>query len=190
MKRNRIEIIMLFFCMLVIGGCGQKPKMEIQQTESLEETKQTETEKAEASETKIYVQVSGAVASPGVYELPEGSRIFEAVALAGGVTEEADASQMNQAQKLSDGEMIYIRHQGEEEPEGTVIEQQTDDRINLNTATEEQLMTLPGIGQAKAKSIVAWREANGGFTQIEDLMKIEGIKEGIYSKIENNIRVN
>ena len=83
MKRNRIEIIMLFFCMLVIGGCGQKPKMEIQQTESLEETKQTETEKAEVSETKIYVQVSGAVASPGVYELPEGSRIFEAVALAG-----------------------------------------------------------------------------------------------------------
>lgn len=193
MKRNRIYIVMLFFCMLVMGGCRQEPQMEIQQTENLEETEKAENlenEKTEVSETKIYVQVSGAVVSPGVYELAEGSRIFEAVALAGGITEDADASQINQAQKLSDGEMIYIKYQGEEDTQGIVTEQQTDERINLNTATEEQLMTLPGIGQAKAKSIIAWREANGGFTQIEDLMKIEGIKEGIYSKIESSIRVN
>lgn len=179
--------------MLVMGGCRQEPQMEIQQTENLEETEKAENlenEKTEVSETKIYVQVSGAVVSPGVYELAEGSRIFEAVALAGGITEDADASQINQAQKLSDGEMIYIKYQGEEDTQGIVTEQQTDERINLNTATEEQLMTLPGIGQAKAKSIIAWREANGGFTQIEDLMKIEGIKEGIYSKIESSIRVN
>ena len=62
--------------------------------------------------------------------------------------------------------------------------------MNLNTATEEQLMTLPGIGQAKAKSIIAWREENGNFSKIEDLMEIEGIKEGVFSKIKDSIKVD
>lgn len=190
MKRNRIYIIMLFFCMSVLGGCGQEPKIETQQAEVLEETKEPEEQENAALEEKIYVQVSGAVVSPGVYELDEESRVFEAVELAGGVTEEADISQVNQAQKVTDGEMIYIRYQGEAEEAEMPNEQQEDGKVNLNTATEEQLMTLPGIGQAKAKSIIDWREANGGFEKIEDLMEIEGIKEGVFSKIKDSIKVN
>lgn len=190
MKRNRIYIIMLSFCMSVLVGCRQEPKIETQQAEVLEETQEAEEAKTVAPGEKIYVQVSGAVASPGVYELAEGSRIFEAIELAGGVTEEADASQVNQAQKVADGEMIYIRYQGEIEAEEVSQEQQEDGKVNLNTATEEQLMTLPGIGQAKAKSIIAWREENGNFTKVEDLMKIEGIKEGVFSKIKDSIKVN
>lgn len=190
MKRNRIYIVMLFFCMTVFGGCKAEPQIETQEAEILEDSKEPEEKEQETLEKIIYVQVSGAVASPGVYELPEGSRVFEAIELAGGILENADAGQMNQAQTVSDGEMIYVRSQGEVETEDVSEVQQEDGKVNLNTATEEQLMTLPGIGQAKAKSIIAWREKNGSFSKIEDLMEIEGIKEGVFSKIKDSIKVN
>lgn len=190
MKRNRIYIVMLFFCMTVFGGCKAEPQIETQEAEILEDRKEPEEKEQETLEKIIYVQVSGAVASPGVYELPEGSRVFEAIELAGGILENADAGQMNQAQTVSDGEMIYVRSQGEVETEDVSEVQQEDGKVNLNTATEEQLMTLPGIGQAKAKSIIAWREKNGSFSKIEDLMEIEGIKEGVFSKIKDSIKVN
>ena len=154
----------------------------------------------------IYVQVSGAVAKPGVYELTEGSRIFQAVELAGGMTEEADAGALNQAAALSDGQMVYVPKEGEGagqagalgagtgQPQqdfgGTGQPQQADGKVALNTATEAELMALPGIGAAKAKSILAWREEHGGFSQIEDLMKIEGIKDGVFSKIKDSIKVD
>lgn len=154
----------------------------------------------------IYVQVSGAVAKPGVYELTEGSRIFQAVELAGGMTEEADAGALNQAAALSDGQMVYVPKEGEgagqagalgagtRQPQqdfgGTGQPQQADGKVALNTATEAELMALPGIGAAKAKSILAWREEHGGFSQIEDLMKIEGIKDGVFSKIKDSIKVD
>lgn len=140
----------------------------------------------------IYVQVSGAVAKPGVYELNEGSRIFQAVELAGGLTEEADGSAVNQAAALSDGQMVYIPRQGEEPSQGAASPSagQADGKVSLNTATEAELMALPGIGEAKARSILAWREQHGGFSQIEDLMKIEGIKDGVFSKIKDSIKVD
>lgn len=145
----------------------------------------------------IYVQVSGAVAKPGVYELEEGSRIFQAVELAGGVTKEADDSALNQAAALRDGQMVYVPKQGEapiqelESPSvGAGQASQADGKVDLNTATEAELMALPGIGTAKAKSILAWRTEHGGFSQIEDLMKIEGIKDGVFSKIKDSIKVD
>lgn len=147
----------------------------------------------------IYVQVSGAVNHPGVYRLPEGSRIFEAVELAGGTTQEADLASVNQAQVLSDGQMIYVYAVGEELRSGlgqegtgqTGQDRETGDgKVNLNTASLEELMTLPGIGQSKAEAIISWREENGGFDSVEDIMQIQGIKEGIFSRIEDRIKVN
>lgn len=139
----------------------------------------------------IYVQVSGAVKRPGVYELPEGSRVFQALELAGGLTAEAEEAGINQAQVLADGQMIWILTK--EEAAASALQpgnqQQEDGRVNLNTASREELMALPGIGEAKAESILSWREAHGGFAQIEDLMKIEGIKEGVFSKIKDCVRV-
>lgn len=159
--------------------------------------------RADAQETSvpgetplIYVQVSGAVNKPGVYALPEGSRVFQAVELAGGLSEEADVKSLNQAQALTDGEMIWVLAVGEAAaqavPGGNPPDASAgadDGRVNLNTATKEELTSLPGIGEAKAGSILAWREANGSFAQIEDLMKIEGIKEGVFSKIKDYVKV-
>ena len=139
----------------------------------------------------IYVQVSGAVNHPGVYELPLGSRVFQALELAGGMTQEAQES-INQAQTLEDGQMIWVptveeaAALPEQQPESLAKD---DGKVNLNTATKEELQTLPGIGEAKAQSIVAWREEHGSFTQIEDIMKIEGIKEGVFSKIKDSVKV-
>ena len=144
----------------------------------------------------IYVQVSGAVNKPGVYALPEGSRVFQAVELAGGLSEEADVKSLNQAQALTDGEMIWVMTAEEAKAQAVsggnppdVSASVDDGRVNLNTATKEELTTLPGIGEAKAGSILAWRETNGSFAQIEDLMKIEGIKEGVFSKIKDYVKV-
>lgn len=189
MRKNRIYIMMLFFCMAMSGGCKGESKIETQATEIAGDIQESDkSERNEVSEKKIYVQVSGAVVKPGVYELVEGSRVFEAIEMAGGLTRQADAAQINQVQVLNDGQMIYVMEQGEaaNSNEG----QQDDGKVNLNTATVEQLMTLPGIGQAKAQSIIAWREENGSFAEIEDLMEIEGIKEGVFSKIKDSIKVN
>ncbi len=145
------------------------------------------------SASVIYVQVAGAVHKPGVYELPEGSRVFQAIELAGGTTAQAELKSFNQAALLSDGEMIWVMTMEEAAAQPVNISGQgstgEEGKINLNTATKEELMELPGIGAAKAASIIAFREENGSFTQIEDLMKIEGIKEGVFSKIEDYVIV-
>lgn len=153
--------------------------------------------KEEPTVPQIYVQVSGAVVNPGVYQLEEGARIFQAVELAGGVTEQADINAINQAQVLSDGQMIYVYALGEQLnptlPDGQQGQAQSgleDGKVNLNTATAEDLQTLPGIGQSKADIIISYREEYGPFESIEGLMDIPGIKEGVFSKIKDHIKVN
>ncbi len=171
----------------------------------------------------ICVHVCGAVHNAGVYEMPSGSRVFEAVELAGGFTEEAVEGYVNQAQPLSDGaklviptkeqveslragvadggEQIGISGQTEAgstagygvaggEDKGTdAAVSSTDGKININTASEEQLCEIPGIGATRAAAIVAYRQQAGGFSTIEDIMKVSGIKEGTYTRIKDNIKV-
>ena len=151
-------------------------------------------EKAE-QDTECAVYVCGAVVTPGVYVLPGGSRICEAVAAAGGMQENAAYESLNQAEEIHDGQMIVVLTEEEMQNEqvqkdDTQKSDTADGRVDLNTATKTQLMTLPGIGEEKADSIIAYREKNGGFSSIEDIKKIEGIKEGVFSKIKDSIAVN
>lgn len=152
----------------------------------------------------IYVYVCGAVVNPGVYALPEGSRLYEAVELAGGCLAEADEAYHNFARVISDGERIYIlskeesaelslkeRVEGEETVQsvqgtGTL---QENAMVNLNTATVEQLTTLPGIGESRAESIIAYRKKVGGFLDINEIMNISGIGESMFEKIKDRITV-
>lgn len=197
----------------ILSGCGQQENglllpgtLDMGQDRSLPDAPALEegsgqplagedASEAPESASQIYVQVSGAVAKPGVYALPPEARIFQAIELAGGLTEEADVKSLNQAEPLADGQMVYVMSQeeaaaqalsqplqeGQGEPE--------DGRVNLNTATESDLMALPGIGEAKAKAILDWREEHGGFSQVEDLMQVQGIKEGVFTKIKDSIKV-
>lgn len=160
----------------------------------------TQSPEQETFETKeLVVHVCGAVENPGIYTLPVGSRLYEAVAMAGGFSEEADAAYHNLARSIEDGERIYILSASETK-ELTVEQQvagesgssallQSNGLINLNTATIEQLMTLPGIGEARAADILSYRAKIGQFTDIEELMNVSGIGESRFEKIKDKITV-
>ena len=162
-----------------------------------EQTVDTEPVKKAGSEGVIYVFVCGQVASPGVYELPEGSRICQAIDAAGGMLDTASTDWVNQAETAEDGQKIYVPSTEEAEtmPEGqqtgqmqeTSSAEGTDGKVHLNAATREELMTLTGIGEKKADAIIRYRESNGGFQSVDELMQVEGIKEGTYNKIKDSI---
>ena len=155
----------------------------------------------------IYVHVCGAVVHPGVYELPAGSRVYEAIQAAGGFTEEADADYVNQALQLSDASQIVIPTMEEAaalgQPGGqngitggvigtSEVQESSGDggKININIASESQLCDIPGIGAVRAAAIAAYRQEHGAFETIEDIMKVSGIKQGTYDKIKDSITVN
>lgn len=144
-------------------------------------------------ERECYVYLCGAVKNPGVYHLPSGSRVYEAILLAGGLLETACEDGVNQAEEVTDGQMIKILTEEEAFRQESSIQEpqeQADGRININTAEAADLMTLPGIGESKARSILSYREEKGSFSSTEEIMNITGIKEGVYSKIKDYITVH
>lgn len=168
----------------------------------------------EMQQAMIYVDVCGAVANPGVFQLVAGSRVFQAIEAAGGYLPEAALTCVNRAGVLTDGQQLYILTQEEMERQGLDpaemsgasdgqmngsagtgqntgmnAQVQQDNRININTADEAQLTTLTGIGATRAQAIIAYREENGPFAAIEDIMNVQGIKEGTFAKIKDEIVV-
>ena len=174
--------------MMSVGllGCRKKDSEQLllKLTESVEADEQAEesTEPME-DEKQIFVYVCGAVNKEGVYDLPSGSRVYEAIEAAGGFREDADKSTVNQAEVLEDEERIYVPVIGEEVQEGA----NQNGKININKASKEELMTLPGVGASRAESIIQYREEHGAFRQIEDIMQVSGIKEGLFEKIKDKI---
>jgi competence protein ComEA len=136
----------------------------------------------EVVEQFLYVHVVGEVASPGMYQLPIGARLVDAVFAAGGLTEEADNASVNLARELTDGEQIIVFSISQEgQSPGT----NSSGLISLNRAGDKELEQLPGIGPALAGRIIAWREANGGFKSVQDLLKVSGIGESLLSGVIN-----
>ncbi len=172
---------------------------------------------AEEEKAPLAVYVCGQVNVPGVYELERGARIGDAVTLAGGMKEEAAADALNLARLLEDGQMIRVpsieeMEEAGEKPvivSGGKVKEETGTAgeeaagkgkpgisgsdagglISLNQATKEQLMTLPGIGESKAEAILSYRQEQGGFENVEEIMRISGIKEGVYLKIKDKITI-
>ncbi len=161
------------------------------------------------------IHVCGEVADPGVYEVRPGQRLFEAIELAGGFTEDAADSYLNLALPVSDGMKIEVPDRerareleavhGYQPVSGALADAAmpqeaagisgaaagaSDRRIDLNTATKAQLMTLPGIGQARADDIIRYRQVQGPFEKIEDIMKVSGIKDSAFQKIKDEITVH
>lgn len=213
-KRIKIVIhcyaaVLLMFCAALTGCAGRETEFltEISETEESDAVEEQETENPEMNTefqeepVEIYVDVCGAVAEPGVYKLEEGSRVFHAIEAAGGYLPEAAQGYINQAGILSDGQQIFVPTEEELadpaspwNPAGinAVTRSNTspgDSRVNINLAGEEELITLTGIGASRARAIISYREANGPFTSIEDIMKVEGIKEGTFAKIKDEIIV-
>ncbi|MBE6010596.1 MAG: hypothetical protein E7236_08045 [Lachnospiraceae bacterium] len=190
------RIVSLFMAILVLflTGCGEDGILLSQDTESVQvhnEAASEINEEAALSDELMYVYICGEVVEPGVYPLPPGSRIYELVEAAGGLTESAAPESVNLAQELTDGQMINIPAEGEIQDASTVgTESGTDgDKININTASKELLMSLNGIGETKAESILSYREQNGPFDSLEDLMQVDGIGQGTFSKIKDKITI-
>ena len=176
--------ILLFFLILWFGTVNVACREEKAPESVLEETKAGKEEQETVAE-EICVYVCGAVHRQGVYTLPAGSRVYEAVEAAGGFAEHADLEAVNQAEILEDEMQLTIpTKQG-----GKEGEEAKDGKVNLNTATKEELMSLSGVGEAKADSIIRYREQQGQFRRIEDIMLISGIKEGLFQKIKDFIKV-
>jgi competence protein ComEA len=134
----------------------------------------------EVIEQFLYVHVVGEVLSPGMYQLPIGARLVDAVFAAGGLTEDADNASVNLARELTDGEQIIVFSISQEgEAAGTT----SSGLVSLNRAGDKELEELPGIGPALAGRIIAWREANGGFKSVQDLLKVSGIGESLLAGV-------
>lgn len=231
---KRIEMIGLVFAgVLLLSGCTKKEELLLLNGESAAEEEDISEAAGETASPEegseeemvwpesisvsepeqLWVHVCGAVTRPGVYELPAGCRVYEAVQAAGGFTEDADQNYVNQVQTLRDGvklvipteeEVTSLQSTGDSDAEmaAGIIEGAVSDgkesgtgetkngRININTATEAELCNIPGIGETRAAAIAAYRESNGGFKTPEDIMNVTGIKEGTYEKIKDSIRVN
>lgn len=149
-------------------------------------------EAPDASQVGVVVDVGGAVAAPGVYTLGQGSRVVDAVSAAGGALPDANLDAINLASMLSDGMKVMVPRIGEQEvgPAQAVSEPvraETGGLVNINTAGAEELQTLPGVGQATAEAIVRERERNGPFASPEDIMRVSGIGEKKFARLQGMI---
>ncbi len=179
---KRSCLLFLVISILILGGCKDYDSIEIQTDASSHESESIQLETQEPQ--IIYVYVCGAVENPGVYAMPMGSRADYALYLAGGFREDAKTDEVNLAKVVSDGEKISFPTM--EEANQTQTNTQSK-KVNINTADETLLCTLTGIGSGRAKDIIRYREKNGLFQSIEDLMKVSGIKESVFEKIKEDI---
>lgn len=143
----------------------------------------------------ITVDVKGAVKSPGIYDLPVGSRVNDAVQKAGGLTEQADSKSLNLAQKVSDEALVYVPTKGEEsasEKTGSGAPSSTskDKKVNLNKASLEELKQVKGLGGKRAQDIIDHREANGKFKSVDELKKVSGIGAKTIEKLKDYVTVD
>ena len=164
--------------------------------------------KSNDSNDKIVIYITGAIKNEGVFELQENSRIADSIEKAGGLTEEANINNINLAYVLQDGMKVYIPKKGEDTNEindntniyvsreesvtknsEKIANNSNKDKININTATQIELETLPGIGKSTALKIIDYRSKNGKFSCIEDIKKVSGIGDSKYSKIKDLIKV-
>ena len=194
-----VGVLLGTLIVMCLCSCGKSTAYYIEEGSAASEMPENEQETTASKETEIsdvrmlYVYICGQVQNPGVYTLPEGSRVYDVITLAGGFTEIAATDYWNQARLLKDGEMIYVPSKEEVKNHpvdgGGSSKASDSDKVNINTASKEELMTLPGIGETRASAILAYRQKNGPFSSIEELKEVEGIKEAVFAKIKVYIEI-
>lgn len=158
----------------------------------------TERSSSQTETQKVFVDIKGAVKNEGVYELSSGSRVTDVVKLAGGFTEDADKKSVNLAEKVTDEAVIYVARVGENvaptttnsQANGSAQQEESSDKINLNTATLAELQMISGIGAKRAQDIIDYRDANGGFSSVDDLANVSGIGEKTLEKLKSEVTVD
>ena len=190
---------LIFFALLC--GCTEKTEYEVgsnlDNSEASEEEMGDTDKNASTSESvdfssianTICVYVCGNVANPGVYDMKEGSRVYEAIEAAGGIVGEIDVTHINMAQKLSDGQQITVTEDGLAQQASSGGTSGGSAKVNINTASADELMTLSGIGESRAEAIIDYRTRYGNFESVDELMNISGIGEKMLAKIIDNIEI-
>lgn len=214
MKNKKwLKVLLVLVIAAILGAafsCQSNPDKDISDnstengsveiiTEPEEDSSEADsTSEAESTSEEICAYVCGAVKEPGVYYFEPGSRINDAVEAAGGFTDNAAKEYINLAEEIHDGQQIYIPDEGEthmgefyniDPGYDAPMNQSGDGLIDINTASLEQLKTLPGIGDVKANAIITYRETSGNFTDIEDIKNVSGIGESSFEKIKDYIKV-
>lgn len=205
-KDNKKILIILLIITLLIGGLIYFFRLDNKDNEDLTYI-ETTTKLREETKANNYVDVKGSVKNPGVYEFKENDRVIDAIKLAGGLTKNADTSNINLSKKLKSEMVIVINTKSELKNNNNLTcdavctrevievnncietENKTNDKININTADINKLTELDGIGESKAKTIIEYRTTNGLFKNIEDIKNISGIGESLYNKIKDKITV-
>ena len=175
-----------------VGGLFSKKEVSMEETEVVVTTMLAEkTEVSTTQETVIFVDIKGEVRNPGVYQMKVGDRVKDALEAAGGLTAEADSQKVNLAKRLEDQMVIVVPKVGEEAEEipagETRNEANKEGKVNINTATVEELKTLKGVGEKKAEAIIEYRKKNGSFQTKEDLMKVRGIGKKLFESFQERI---
>lgn len=195
LDKKIIKYVLMVLVVLISGivyRCGysnhsKKVESEGEITLMIDKSDTTET----IEQKSICVYITGYVNCPGVYELSEGSRVKDVLVLAGGFSEDANIDSINLAREINDGEHIYVYGIDEETTPIFSGEEASDNsRVNINTASKDALMTLPGVGESRADAIITYRDNYGGFNTIEDIMNVPGIKEASFEKLKDMITVD
>lgn len=207
-RTHKTIIAAALFVLIIISGTfyirQQDKATEISLGEGVEQKDTAASapaeEKTSAEPEEISVYICGNVKDPGVVEVKEGTRLDEAIKMAGGPLEKADLAAVNLAYRLKDEDMVYIPEMGEKPQEtakaspgvNTVASKSSDNsgKINLNTATESELDTLSGVGPATAKAIIAYRNQVGAFSSIEEVKEVKGIGDAKFDSIKDSITVD
>ena len=192
LKKNIILLIVGIAISLVFMGCGSKSKRI-----SLDDTKPKTSLEETQSNGDIFVHVVGEVNSPGIVKVPEGTRLYNVIEKAGGMTKNAQTDYLNLADTVKDGQQVRViskkeykklrKKSSKESPDESQGGSNKSGLININTATAEDLQTLSGIGEVRAKAIVEYRTQNGNFSKIEDIKNVSGIGDATFNNIKSQI---
>ncbi len=164
----------------MLCGCGKESSLEEALMKQADGDIQTISTDSQLD--YVCVHICGEVMEPGVYTIKAESRVADVLTCAGGFTAEASTTSINLAKKVEDGMQVIIPSVSQVLEE--TLSKAEEGMVNINTATEAELATLPGIGSSRARDIISYRESNGGFSTIEDIMKVSGIKEATFVKIQ------
>ena len=192
--KGGVLIIFLIAATFIFIGKSDEDKT-LEQVEKLSEEQMTDDDEnwmEEYQTDDVYVDIGGEVKNPMLLQLPSGSRIDDAIKAAGGLTDNADLSNVNRAQLLEDGQKILIPTLGDSasaEEAQKISDAQKDVKVNINTANDDELRTLDGVGPATAEKIINHREKNGRFKSIEDIMDVSGIGEKTFERLKDDICV-
>lgn len=201
-KQIKIAVIaiVVITALLLFGGNGKNDEIVVDKTGEMETElmveeadSEIEDEELQSKSTKLVVDISGCVKNPGVYEFEDGTRLYDVIQQAGGLTKEADLDAINQAELVTDGQKILIPEKVEtmDGAESTTFtpNASSNGKININQADSMTLQEIPGIGPATADKIIQYREANGRFQSIEDLKNVSGIGDKTFEKMKDKICV-